>query len=182
MLHAVETKDLTCLSPPGFREGAFAVVREGKHVITDVEVACKVFDKSAMKDDYVINNLHREAEILRKLQHPHIIQLYEILETDDVYCLVMEVCAQDVLTRLCSTGVSSEVQARIYGRQLISAFEYMHHNNIVHRDLKAENMMLDKTNNLKIIDFGLSNDMTGRDFLDTQCGSMAYSAPVLLIA
>eukprot|EP00041_Stephanoeca_diplocostata_P010380 m.165188 g.165188 ORF g.165188 m.165188 type:complete len:900 (+) comp18127_c0_seq1:535-3234(+) len=161
-------------------EGAFAVVREGKHLITDVDVACKVFDKTAMKDDYVVKNLHREAEILRKLQHPHIIQLYEILETEDVYCLVMEVCAQDVLSRLCSTGVSSEVQARIYGRQLISAFEYMHHNNIVHRDLKAENMMLDKTNHLKIIDFGLSNDMSGRDFLDTQCGSMAYSAPELL--
>ena len=63
---------------------------------------------------------------------------------------------------------------------MLSAFQYLHKENIVHRDLKAENLMLDDQHNLKIIDFGLSNDMTGKEYLDTQCGSMAYSAPELL--
>ena len=63
---------------------------------------------------------------------------------------------------------------------MLSAFQYLHEENIVHRDLKAENLMLDDQHNLKIIDFGLSNDMTGKEYLDTQCGSMAYSAPELL--
>ena len=85
-----------------------------------------------------------------------------------------------VRTHICSVGVSSEQQARNYGRQLIAAFEYLHSKNIVHRDLKAENMMIDKGGTLKIIDFGLSNDMTGKEALTTQCGSMAYSAPELL--
>lgn len=81
---------------------------------------------------------------MKKLQHPSLIRLFEILETADLYCLVMEVCEKDVLSHLCSVGVSSEVQARNYGRQLISAFEYLHSKEIVHRDLKPENMMIDK--------------------------------------
>ena len=69
------------------------------------------------------------------------------------YVLVMELCEKDMLTHLCNLGTCSEGQGRTYCRQLISAFEYLHQRNIVHRDLKAENMMLDKSNNIKIIDF-----------------------------
>lgn len=165
---------------PKLGEGAFAVVRKGTHMQTDEEVALKLFDKPAITEEYLLKNLYREGEILKKLHHPHVIHLLEIIETDAVLCLVLEIVSVDVLTYLCSVGKQTEDQARLYGRQMLSAFQYLHEANIVHRDLKAENLMLDDQHNLKIIDFGLSNDMTGKEFLDTQCGSMAYSAPELL--
>eukprot|EP00039_Didymoeca_costata_P002632 m.61597 g.61597 ORF g.61597 m.61597 type:complete len:753 (-) comp11427_c0_seq2:33-2291(-) len=161
-------------------EGAFAIVKRGVHMITDESVALKLFYKPAIKEEYLKKNLYREGNILQKIYHPNVVKLLEIIETDTIYCLVMELCEVDVLTYLCSVGKRNEDQARKYGWQLIEAFQYLHSENIVHRDLKAENLMLNSGNILKIIDFGLSNDMTGKDFLDTQCGSMSYSAPELL--
>lgn len=71
-------------------------------------------------------------------------------------------------------------QARKYTRQIVSAIGYLHRNDVVHRDLKAENLLLDNNLDIKVVDFGLSNSIAGRDFLSTQCGSPAYSAPELL--
>ena len=81
---------------------------------------------------------------MKKLHHSSLIRLFEILETDDIFCLVMELCDKDLLTHLTTAGLSTEFQARTYGRQLISAFEYLHSKDIVHRDLKPENMMIDR--------------------------------------
>eukprot|EP00050_Salpingoeca_kvevrii_P017233 m.63207 g.63207 ORF g.63207 m.63207 type:complete len:557 (-) comp7443_c0_seq3:515-2185(-) len=72
------------------------------------------------------------------------------------------------------------LQARRYGRQLVHALKHLHENEIVHRDLKMENLMLSFRGEIKIIDFGLSNDLTGKEHLLTHCGSMSYSAPELL--
>lgn len=71
-------------------------------------------------------------------------------------------------------------QARKYTRQIVSAIGYLHRSDVVHRDLKAENLLLDNNLDIKVVDFGLSNSIAGRDFLSTQCGSPAYSAPELL--
>eukprot|EP00047_Mylnosiga_fluctuans_P010422 m.16163 g.16163 ORF g.16163 m.16163 type:complete len:726 (-) comp3113_c0_seq1:2288-4465(-) len=161
-------------------EGAFASVRLARHMITEEKVAIKVFDKRLIKDEYVLKNLYREATILARLHHPNIIKLLETFETDQFYCIVTERAKMDLLTHLCSRGVYTEQLARRYVRQLISAIDHLHRQGIVHRDLKMENLMLDNDMNLKLIDFGLSNDMTGKQFLDTHCGSMAYSAPELL--
>ena len=124
--------------------------------------------------------LYREGKILQRITHPHIIQQLEIIETDELLVLVMEACTNDFLTYLCANGKRSEDQARVYGRQLLSAIQHLHEHDVVHRDLKAENLLLDHDMNLKVIDFGLSNEMIGKDFLETQCGSLAYSAPELL--
>ena len=124
--------------------------------------------------------LYREGGILQRINHPHVIKLLEIIETDELLVLVMEACPNDFLTYLCANGKRSEEQARMYGRQLLSAIQYLHEHQVVHRDLKAENLLLDHDMNLKVIDFGLSNELIGRNFLDTQCGSLAYSAPELL--
>eukprot|EP00054_Salpingoeca_dolichothecata_P019497 m.121289 g.121289 ORF g.121289 m.121289 type:complete len:802 (-) comp23273_c0_seq1:26-2431(-) len=160
--------------------GAFAVVRAARHLPTDELVAIKLFDKTLIQDEYLLRTLHREPKFLRKLHHPNVIQLLEVMETSKVLCLVLEHAKCDVLTSLCKNGVHNETQARKYARQLIAAVRYFHSCGIVHRDLKAENLMLDEFDNLKIIDFGLGNNIREGELLETHCGSMAYSAPELI--
>lgn len=162
-------------------EGAFAKVKAARHVVTGQRVAIKIIYKHKIKDDYVRENLQREGQLLRRLHHPHVIQLYEIIETDRVYCLVTE-CADggELLDHIVAHHTLSEREVRKYIRQLTSAVDHLHKNKIVHRDLKAENLILDANLDLKIIDFGLSNSIDRADMLATQCGSPAYTAPECL--
>ena len=71
-------------------EGAFAKVKAAVHAITGTSVAMKIVNKNKIRDPYVLRNLHREGEVLRKLNHKNVISLYEILETESLYCLVLE--------------------------------------------------------------------------------------------
>ncbi|KAM7132544.1 hormonally up-regulated neu tumor-associated kinase [Molossus nigricans] len=166
-------------------EGSFAKVREGLHVLTGEKVAIKVIDKKrAKKDTYVTKNLRREGQIQQMIRHPNITQLLDILETENSYYLVMELCPGGNLMRKISEKKRlEEAEARRYIRQLISAVEHLHRAGVVHRDLKIENLLLDEDNNIKLIDFGLSNcaGILGHsDPFSTQCGSPAYAAPELL--
>lgn len=79
---------------------------------------------------------------MRVLHHPNIITLLEVIETSSMLCLVLEMCPVDVLSHLCEKGVMPEHQARRHGRELLSAFEYMHHRGVVHRDLKVSPITL----------------------------------------
>lgn len=166
-------------------EGSFAKVREGLHVLTGEKVAIKVIDKKrAKKDTYVTKNLRREGQIQQMIRHPNITQLLDILETDNSYYLVMELCpGGNLMHKIYEKKRLEESEARRYIRQLISAVEHLHRVGVVHRDLKIENLLLDEDNNIKLIDFGLSNcaGILGHsDPFSTQCGSPAYAAPELL--
>lgn len=166
-------------------EGSFAKVREGLHVLTGEKVAIKVIDKRrARKDTYVTKNLRREGQIQQMIRHPNITQLLDILETENSYYLVMELCpGGNLMHRIYEKKRLEEAEARRYIRQLISAVEHLHRAGVVHRDLKIENLLLDEDNNIKLIDFGLSNcaGILGHsDPFSTQCGSPAYAAPELL--
>lgn len=161
--------------------GAFATVRAAVHLPTNEKVAIKFIVKDLMnQDEYWKKNLYREVDIMKKLRHPNIIRLLEVYETDKFICLVTEHAMCDLLSHLCTQGLTSESDARRFARQLISAIEHMHSQGIVHRDLKAENLLLSDDMDVKIIDFGLSNDITGKKFLETGCGSLSYSAPELV--
>ncbi|XP_012862350.1 hormonally up-regulated neu tumor-associated kinase [Echinops telfairi] len=166
-------------------EGSFAKVREGLHVLTGEKVAIKVIDKKrAKKDTYVTKNLRREGQIQQMIRHPNITQLLDILETENSYYLVMELCpGGNLMHKIYEKKRLEEAEARRYIRQLISAVEHLHRAGVVHRDLKIENLLLDEDNNIKLIDFGLSNcaGILGySDPFSTQCGSPAYAAPELL--
>ncbi|NWW30928.1 HUNK kinase, partial [Panurus biarmicus] len=166
-------------------EGSFAKVREGLHVITGEKVAVKVIDKKrAKKDTYVTKNLRREGQIQQMIRHPNIAQLLDILETENSYYLVMELCpGGNLMHKIYEKKRLEEHEARKYIRQLILAVEHLHRAGVVHRDLKIENLLLDEDNNIKLIDFGLSNcaGILGySDPFSTQCGSPAYAAPELL--
>lgn len=162
-------------------EGSFAKVKEGLHTLTGQKVAIKVIDKKKAKEDaYVSKNMRREGKLLQMIIHPNIIQLYELMETENSYYLVTELCeGGDLMDYICARKYLSEVCTRKFIRQIISAVDYLHRIGILHRDLKIENLLLDKNLNIKLIDFGLSN-YTKSELCITQCGSPAYAAPELL--
>ncbi|XP_063405347.1 serine/threonine-protein kinase MARK2-like [Mytilus trossulus] len=160
-------------------EGSFAKVRQGFHIIAKEKVAVKVVPKKALlAKESVRRNVRREAIVLQKIQHPNIVRMYEVMETENGYYLVLEsVEGGEFIKYLCMKKFLPEFECRKFARQLVSAVDHLHRSNIVHRDLKLENFLLDKDLNLKIIDFGLSNVFYGDSSLVTQCGSPAYAAP-----
>ncbi|XP_075353270.1 serine/threonine-protein kinase MARK1-like [Mycteria americana] len=167
-------------------KGSFAKVMEGLHIPTGEKVAIKVIDKrKAKQDSYVLKNMKREPRIHQMIKHPNVVRLFETLETDNSYYMVMELClGGDLLDRICDKKRLAEREVRRYTRQILSAVEHLHCQGIVHRDLKIENFLLDENNNIKIVDFGLSNtakfEGLSQELLHTQCGSPAYAAPELL--
>ncbi|XP_063078204.1 hormonally up-regulated neu tumor-associated kinase homolog A [Engraulis encrasicolus] len=167
-------------------KGSFAKVMEGLHISTGEKVAIKVIDKKkARQDAYVQKNMKREPRIHQMIRHPNVVLLLETLETENCYYMAMELCCGgDLMERICTHKRLEEREARKYTRQILSAVEHLHRHGIVHRDLKIENFLLDEHNNIKIVDFGLSNTLKAEsmsaELLSTQCGSPAYAAPELL--
>ncbi|KAK5880372.1 hypothetical protein CesoFtcFv8_023407 [Champsocephalus esox] len=167
-------------------KGSFAKVMEGLHIGTGEKVAIKVIDKKkARQDSYVLKNMKREPRIHQMIRHPHIVVLLETLETENSYYMAMELCAGgDLMDRICERKRLDEREVRRYTRQILSAVDHLHKHGVVHRDLKIENFLLDEHNNIKIVDFGLSNSLKTEslslELLNTQCGSPAYAAPELL--
>lgn len=160
-------------------EGNFAKVKLAKHKITGAEVAIKIIDKTKM-DPKKIDKMYREVRILKMLHHPNIIKLYEVIETTQTVFLVMEyVSSGELYDYLVVHGKMKEKEARAKFRQILSAVSYCHKKRVIHRDLKAENVLLDANNNIKVADFGFSNNYDPYDKLDTFCGSPPYAAPEL---
>ncbi|KAG8751608.1 serine/threonine-protein kinase KIN2, partial [Ceratobasidium sp. 423] len=123
----------------------------------------------------------REAALSMLLYHPYICGMREIITHPGHYYMVTEyVDGGQMLDYIISHGRLRERAARKFARQIGSALEYCHKNNVVHRDLKIENILISHTGNIKIIDFGLSNLYNPEDYLSTFCGSLYFAAPELL--
>uniref|UniRef100_A0A9J8CHG6 MAP/microtubule affinity-regulating kinase 3 n=1 Tax=Cyprinus carpio carpio TaxID=630221 RepID=A0A9J8CHG6_CYPCA len=160
-------------------KGNFAKVKLAKHILTDKEVAVKIIDKTQLNPSS-LQKLFREVRIMKLLNHPNIVKLFEVIETDKSLYLVMEYASGgEVFDYLVAHGRMKEKEARAKFRQIVSAVQYCHQKCIVHRDLKAENLLLDADMNIKIADFGFSNEFTLGSKLDTFCGSPPYAAPEL---
>ena len=160
-------------------EGNFAKVKLARHRLTDQEVAVKIIDKSKL-DEKKLAKLHREVRIMKMVHHPNIIKLYEVIETKSALYLVLEYAAGgELYDYLVVHGRMKEKEAREKFRQILSAVNYCHKLRIIHRDLKAENLLLDENLNIKIADFGFSNQYSPHELLDTFCGSPPYAAPEL---
>ncbi|XP_058630719.1 MAP/microtubule affinity-regulating kinase 4 isoform X2 [Onychostoma macrolepis] len=160
-------------------KGNFAKVKLARHILTGKEVAIKIIDKTQLNPTS-LQKLFREVRIMKTLHHPNIVQLFEVIETEKTLYLVMEYASGgEVFDYLVSHGRMKEIEARAKFRQIVSAVHYCHQKNIVHRDLKAENLLLDANANIKIADFGFSNEFTLGNKLDTFCGSPPYAAPEL---
>lgn len=125
----------------------------------------------------------REAAIVTLLDHPYICGMRDVVRTSHHWYMLFEfVNGGQMLDYIISHGKLKEKQARKFSRQISSALDYCHRNSIVHRDLKIENILISKTGDIKIIDFGLSNLFAPRSHLRTFCGSLYFAAPELLQA
>ncbi|CAF97483.1 unnamed protein product, partial [Tetraodon nigroviridis] len=183
-------------------KGNFAVVKLARHRITKSEVAIKIIDKTQL-DAVNLEKIYREVQIMKMLDHPHIIKLYQlppappqmVMETKNMLYLVTEYAKNgEIFDYLAKHGRLSELEARRKFWQILSAVEYCHNRNVVHRDLKAENLLLDGHMNIKIAgiatapvvdaerhfhcaDFGFGNFFQPGKPLATWCGSPPYAAP-----
>uniref|UniRef100_A0A8D3C147 MAP/microtubule affinity-regulating kinase 3 n=1 Tax=Scophthalmus maximus TaxID=52904 RepID=A0A8D3C147_SCOMX len=160
-------------------KGNFAKVKLARHIGTGREVAVKIIDKTQLNPTS-LQKLFREVRIMKILNHPNIVKLFEVIETEKTLYLVMEYASGgEVFDYLVAHGRMKEKEARAKFRQIVSAVQFCHQKHIVHRDLKAENLLLDADMNIKIADFGFSNEFTVGGKLDTFCGSPPYAAPEL---
>ncbi|XP_076441848.1 MAP/microtubule affinity-regulating kinase 3-like isoform X4 [Babylonia areolata] len=160
-------------------KGNFAKVKLAKHVPTGKEVAIKIIDKTQLNPSS-LQKLFREVRIMKMLDHPNIVKIFEVIETEKTLYLVMEYASGgEVFDYLVAHGRMKEKEARAKFRQIVSAVQYCHQKHIVHRDLKAENLLLDGDMNIKIADYGFSNEFVPGNKLDTFCGSPPYAAPEL---
>ncbi|KAL3517969.1 hypothetical protein ACH5RR_020558 [Cinchona calisaya] len=163
--------------------GAFAKVYHARDLKNGQSVAIKVINKKRLSSASLMSNIKREISVMRKLRHPNIVRLHEVLATKAKIHFVMEFVKGGELFGKISKGRFSENLSRKYFQQLISAVDYCHLHGVYHRDLKPENLLLDENGDLKISDFGLSavTEQAKEDgFLHTLCGTPAYVAPEIL--
>ena len=161
-------------------EGIFGTVKLATHKITKGKVAIKILNKNKItKSQQTL--LTRELSILRKMNHFNIIKLYSIIETETIIYLIQEYSeGKELSNYIQNHSKLDEKEACKFFQQIISGIEYIHQMGIAHRDLKPENILLTRANDIKIIDFGLSNIYSEGQMLKTSCGSPYYAPPEML--
>ncbi|TNY17265.1 kinase-like domain-containing protein, partial [Rhodotorula diobovata] len=174
-------------------EGTFGKVRLGVHRLTGTRVAIKQVPKSLPSyspsdPSSPLSLLTREIHHHRRLRHPHVLSLYELVATESSIYLVTELCSGgelfDYLVEQCAVpagtgGLALDETRRIFG-QLVLGVAYLHSEGVVHRDLKLENVLLDENVNVKIADMGFGREFERGRWLDTKVGTLGYMAPEIV--
>jgi calcium-dependent protein kinase len=175
--------DVYSLDERKIGEGSYGVVRRGTHKSTKIVRAIKVISKGQMKD---VRKFRAEIEIMKSLDHPNIIKLFESFEDTRQIHLAMELCTGgELFDRIIEAKHFEEREAAVTVQQILRAVFYLHQQSICHRDLKPENFLfltkdsLDKSV-LKIIDFGLSCRFTPAQAMRTRAGTPFYVSPQVL--
>lgn len=179
-------------------EGEFGKVKLGVHKEWGEEVAVKLIkrdkvaadaaplhlDETVAKDPAKMTKVEREIQVLKDVRHPNIVRLYEVIESDRYIGIVLEYASGGELFDhiLAHKYLKEEHACRLFA-QLISGVSYLHQKKIVHRDLKLENLLLDRNRNVIITDFGFANNFEDKrdDLMATSCGSPCYAAPELVV-
>lgn len=161
--------------------GNFSYVKMAIHELTKERVAIKVLDKAKLTAK-ARRMLVREIASMECVHHPNIIRLYEVVETYSKLHLVVEFAnGGELFNKLTTEGKLSEPSAKAIFIQIVSAVKHLHERNIIHRDIKAENVFCGPRGIVKLGDFGFSTQLTSGpdELLRTFCGSPPYAAPEL---
>ena len=163
-------------------EGTFGKVKLGIHIPTEEQVAIKILEKDKIQDREDLERISREINFLKRLNHPNIIKIYDIIENSRNFYIIMELASNGELFKyIVKKKKLEETEASYFYYQLILGLEAIHKKKIVHRDIKPENLLLKDNNILTIIDFGLSNKYKKNQLLKTSCGSPCYAAPEMIL-
>jgi serine/threonine-protein kinase HSL1, negative regulator of Swe1 kinase len=171
-------------------------VRIARHTKTKQYAAVKIVSKTVLVNsrisldcveqdtERILLGIEREIVIMKLIEHPNILRLYDVWETSSELYLILEyVEGGELFDYICEKGRLSSSEALAYFQQIISAIDYCHRFNIAHRDLKPENLLLDSNKNIKVADFGMAawqkNGSNG--MLKTACGSPHYAAPEVVM-
>jgi len=182
-------------------EGAFSKVKLGYHKDSGTKVAIKIVDKkmiaalaakakqqarkkksepvpevdpASVQPSYLAV-IQLEVQLLMRLDHPNVIKLYQMVESEDECYIVMEYASGgELINYIANKGHLSEKEARLFFRQMVSALDHCHTASVVHRDLKLENLLLSSTRSLLISDFGLGRTFQEDQLLRTFCGTPNY--------
>ncbi|XP_002130294.2 testis-specific serine/threonine-protein kinase 6-like [Ciona intestinalis] len=165
--------------------GSFSKIHHAIQVSNGDVVAVKVIDLKNINIFFRTRFLPRELLNIRSLDHPNIIQVRKIAETDSKVYIIMDYANSNLRDQIMKHCYIPEGQARSWFCQLASALEYMHRRGVAHRDIKLENILVDDKRTIKLCDFGFSK-MTDRrsgiipESSTTYCGSLGYCAPEIL--
>uniref|UniRef100_A0A1A8UCH3 non-specific serine/threonine protein kinase n=1 Tax=Nothobranchius furzeri TaxID=105023 RepID=A0A1A8UCH3_NOTFU len=163
-------------------KGTFGKVILVKEKATGMYYAMKILRKEVIIAKDEVAHTVTESRVLQNTRHPFLTTLKYAFQTNDRLCFVMEYAnGGELFFHLSRDRVFTEDRARFYGAEIVSALEYLHSRNVVYRDLKLENLMLDKDGHIKITDFGLCKEgITDGATMKTFCGTPEYLAPEVL--
>jgi serine/threonine protein kinase len=177
------------------------VVRQCRHKVTNSKIAMKIYDKMRLNDPVKKRSVSREINLLQKLDHPNIVKFYESIDTNKTINLVMEhVKGKSMYSYLKAQKYRrvDEREAKSIFRQLVEAVAYLHKQNIAHRDLKPDNILIEDSgaaqsglgsfggfvssaeHRVKLIDFGFSIGVSVDKKLRTFCGTPSFMAPEIV--
>ena len=126
-------------------QGAFATVYLAQHSETHKSCVCKVVPRARLADPSVSARFEKEMHINRKLNHPGIVQFYDLLSDDANFYVVMELCPNgDLYEHILQNGHLPEHEAKVFFRQILEALAYLHAMGVSHRDIKLENLLVDQ--------------------------------------
>lgn len=163
--------------------GAYSIVKYAIHRPTGRHVALKIYQKSKLLSGKKKISVKEEIALMKSMDHPNIVKLYQVMETDKELYLVMELINGTSLFKYIQRKPEKRLKesecAMIFSK-LISAIKYCHKNRIIHRDIKMENIMITDSLDIKLIDFGFSVKLTSNQRLTSFCGTPSYVPPEVI--
>jgi len=163
-------------------KGAYAIVKSAIHKLSNKKTAIKIYEKYKLLDPQRKSNFKKEIDILKKIDHTNIIKLYEVIDTSKQLLIIMELATGISLLNYLKAKPNrrmDEIETKEIFYQIIKGIAYLHSKNIVHRDVKLENIIIDNTY-VKIIDFGFATFHQTNKLLNFFCGTPSYMPPEII--